>query len=314
MDVVSHVLRQARVEATFDKRCLLGMATRMDVAAQEENEAAFHVVLRGTCELWLRGEARTLHTGDVVVITSGEPHRITTPGVGRVQGITEADGPAFVTVRSEHDQRPVVDLFCGHYLFGAGAGSILLRSLPDPAHVSFGESAGEAVLQTLSTLMRDEAQHERDGSAAIFSALSTVLLAMVLRASTGVRGRPLWTATSGDNVAAVIEEVLAGPGLDWTIERMSLTAGTSRATFLRHFERATGITAGAFVTKVRMMRAAELLRSTDATVASVSAQVGYRSESAFAKSFRLATGVTAARFRRDAARLSPVAPGWPPAQ
>jgi AraC family transcriptional activator of mtrCDE len=49
------------------------------------------------------------------------------------------------------------------------------------------------------------------------------------------------------------------------------------------------------------MTAAELLLTTDAKVATVAAQVGYRSESAFSRSFRAAIGTTPARFRRASA-------------
>ena len=75
----------------------------------------------------------------------------------------------------------------------------------------------------------------------------------------------------------------------------------SRATFIRRFGRSTGMTVGAFLTQARLMTAADLLQTTDSTVAAVAAQVGYQSESAFSRAFREATGPTPARFRRGAA-------------
>ena len=186
--------------------------------------------------------------------------------------------------------------------FGAGSGAMLFRSLPDPVHVSFGQSAqSDEVLRMLSTLMRDEARREGEGTAAVLSGLCTALLAMVLRSSRGVTtSATLWTAAGDARIATVIERVLEHPGDDWSIERLSRAAVVSRATFLRHFTRSTGMTVGAFIAQTRLMTAAELLVSTDATVASVAAEVGYRSESAFGKSFRSAMGVTPARFRRIA--------------
>jgi AraC family transcriptional activator of mtrCDE len=59
------------------------------------------------------------------------------------------------------------------------------------------------------------------------------------------------------------------------------------------------MTVGAFLARARLMAAAELLNSTDATVATIAAQVGYRSESAFSRAFRAEVGTTPARFRRD---------------
>lgn len=276
----------------------------MDVPAHPEREVPFHALLEGRCQLHVEGKALDLRAGDVVLIPGGAAHRITTPGHGPVRGTTERSGETFVTTLSEREGPAVVDLFCGRYTFPVGAGSMLFRSLPDPIHVSFGQSAGDdEALRVLSTLMRGEARREGDGTAAILSALSTVLLAMVLRTSRGAgTGATLWTAVGDPSIASLIEQVLAEPGRDWPIELMSRTAGMSRATFLRRFGANTGTTVGAFVTQARLMAAAELLTSTDATVASVATHVGYRSESAFSRAFRSAMDMTPARFRRASTR------------
>ncbi|MER6440227.1 AraC family transcriptional regulator [Streptomyces sp. NPDC001185] len=300
MDSVSRLLRMARLEAGLDKRCLLGAGTRMDVAAYGELQAPFHVLLEGECRLQVGTVLLDLRPGDVVMIPSGSPHRVITGGGAASAGTAESVGEVFVTTRSADGGRPVIDLFCGHYTFDAGAGSLLLASLPDPVHVSFGQSAeSDEVLRMLSALMRSEARREGEGTAAILSALCTVLLAMVLRTSRGDTTRTaLWTAAADSRIASAVEGMLNDPGADWTIERLSGAAAMSRATFLRHFTRDTGTTVGAFLTRARLMAAAELLTTTDATVTAVAGQVGYSSESAFSRAFRTYLGTTPARFRR----------------
>ena len=79
----------------------------------------------------------------------------------------------------------------------------------------------------------------------------------------------------------------------------------SRATFIRRFGRSTGMSVGAFLTQARLMTAAELLRTTDSGVGAVASAVGYRSESAFSRSFQRSTGVTPGRFRRTAHETRP---------
>jgi AraC family transcriptional activator of mtrCDE len=301
MDSVSRLLRMAQLRASLDKRCLLGEGTRMEVARHRELEAPFHVLLEGECQLQVGTALLDLGPGDVVMIPSGAPHRVITSGQGRPRGTTETAGDAFVTTHSERGGVAVIDLFCGHYTFDAGAGSLLFRSLPDPVHVSFGQSAeSDEVLRMLSALMRGEARREGEGTAAILSALCTVLLAMVLRTSRGdTTNTTLWTAATDGRIAEAIEGVLNDPGADWTIDRLSRAAAMSRATFLRHFGHDTGMTVGAFLARARLMAAAELLGSTDATVATIAGQVGYQSESAFSRAFRAEVGTTPARFRRD---------------
>ncbi|MEU1601362.1 hypothetical protein ABZ468_54080 [Streptomyces sp. NPDC005708] len=89
--------------------------------------------------------------------------------------------------------------------------------------------------------MRGEARREGEGTAAILSALCTVLLAMVLRTSRGDTTRStLWTAAADGRIASAVEGMLNASGADWTIERLSRAAAMSRATFLRHFTRDTG--------------------------------------------------------------------------
>ncbi|MGW0165831.1 cupin domain-containing protein [Streptomyces sp. NPDC003343] len=301
MDSVSRLLRMARLKAALDKRCLLGAGIRMHVPAYGELEAPFHVLLDGACRLQVGTVLLDLRPGDVVMIPSGAPHRVITAGEAGPTGTAETAGEAFVTTRSEHGGEPVIDLFCGHYTFDAGAGSLLFASLPDPVHVSFGQSAeSDEVLRMLSALMRGEARREGEGTAAILSALCTVLLAMVLRTARGeATGATLWTAAADGRIASAVEGMLNEPGADWTIERLSRAAAMSRATFLRHFTRDTGTTVGAFLARARLMAAAELLTTTDATVASVASQVGYSSESAFSRAFRTHLGTTPARFRRE---------------
>ncbi|MCR6481915.1 AraC family transcriptional regulator [Amycolatopsis sp. OK19-0408] len=298
MDTVSRLLRVARLGARLEKRCLLGAATRMDVARLGACEVPFHVLLEGECRLHVGGRVLDLRAGDVVLIPSGAEHRVLTPGSGRRQGTVETAGEAFDTQRSARGGEPVIDLFCGRYTVNAGAGALLFRSLPEVIHVSFGPA--DEVLRGLSALLRGEASREGEGTEAILSALCTVLLAMVLRTSRGAAtAEVLWTAASDREIAAAVESVLDAPGEDWTIDRLSRAAAMSRATFLRRFSRETGMTVGAFRTRARLMAAAQLLLAGDATVGAVAAQVGYQSESAFSRAFRAELGTTPARFRRE---------------
>lgn len=291
----------ADLVASLEKHCLLGAGTRMDVARSRALRVPFHVLLEGECRLHAGRQVFDLRPGDVVLIPSGAGHRVVTAGAGRPRGTVETVGEAFATKHSERGGDPVIDLFCGHYAVNAGAGALLFRSLPGAIHVSFGQSPEtDEVLRGLSFLLRGEARREGSGTAAILSALSTVLLAMVLRTARGAATADvLWTAVTDEGIAEAVSSVLDDPGADWTIERLSRQVAMSRATFLRRFTRETGTTAGEFVTRARMMAAAHLLSTSDATVAVVAGRVGYRSESAFSRAFRAELGTTPARFRRD---------------
>ncbi|GII42024.1 cupin domain-containing protein [Planotetraspora phitsanulokensis] len=302
MDPVSHLIRLARLRGAVDKRCLLAGDTTIDNGTRPAGEAPFHLLLEGECTLELADRSLDLVPGDVVLLPRGRAHRVHTRGRGPRRALVEEAGGAFPTARSQ-GAASEIDLFCGHFAFGPGAGELLFQSLPDPLHVSFGAEAGEPV-RMLSALMRSEAQNDGPGTTAIVISLCDALLAMVLRSTSNRRlaGDALWTAVDDERLRAVVDAVLGDPGRDWTIPEFAGLAAMSRATFIRRFTRATGMTVGDFLTRVRMITAAELLTAGDRPVGAVAAEVGYRSESAFGRAFREATGTTPARFRRTTTR------------
>jgi len=304
MDWISEIVRLARLQAILDMRCLLAGATSMDVPAYGEGRAAFHLLLEGECTIELLDRRIELKAGDAVLLPGGQAHRVQTAGADGQsgQGVVAEPGSAFPIVRSQRGES-VMDLLCGHYRFGSGAGAMLFHSLPDPLHVSFGHA--DEIVRMLSTLIRREAYNDGLGTGAILSSLCTALFAMVLRASPNrFVGAPAWTAADDQRLRPVIEVVLRDPGGDWTIARLAEVAAMSRATLARNFSRSTGLTVGEFVTHIRLMIAAERLIETDLTVAAVAAGVGYDSESAFNRAFRQAAGSTPARFRRAVQRGS----------
>jgi AraC family transcriptional activator of mtrCDE len=139
------------------------------------------------------------------------------------------------------------------------------------------------------------------------SSLCDALLAMVLRSSPGrrVSDDVLWTSVDDEAVLDVIDAVLREPGRDWSIAEFANRAAMSRATLIRHFNHATGMAVGEFMTGLRMAIAADMLADGDRTVSAIAAAVGYRSESAFGRAFRLATATTPARFRANVRTYKP---------
>lgn len=307
MDEISRLLRMARLDASLDRRCRLGGSTSMEVASEGARSVPFHVLLEGECTLEVGGELHPMKAGDVAVIPSNAGHRILTAGGGPARGTTERRGESISFTASSDGGPPVIDLFCGHYSVSPGAGAILFGSLPTPTVASlFDSEAGRSTLVRLSELMRAEAERDSDGSAAIMSAFCTVLIALVLRTAGGPSTRiGAWTAVPDVQVSAAIRQVLARPGDAWSIAALSRQGAMSRATFIRRFQAATGMTFGAFLTRARLMTAADLLVGSGWTVSAVAAHVGYRSESAFTRAFRTAVGETPARFRRSHATAAP---------
>jgi AraC-like DNA-binding protein len=88
----------------------------------------------------------------------------------------------------------------------------------------------------------------------------------------------------------------ADPGLD--LAAVAGHAGYSRAHFVRAFKAAYGETPGQYLSRRRIDRAEELLRSADLSVTEVCMLVGFSSLGTFSARFKARTGLRPSDYRR----------------
>lgn len=94
------------------------------------------------------------------------------------------------------------------------------------------------------------------------------------------------------------------------LDAVARSAGYSRYHFVRAFQAAYGESPGRYLTRRRIERAQELLRSVNLTVTEVCYLVGFSSLGSFSSRFRELTGVSPSQFQRDAHRTAaPPIPG-----
>jgi AraC-like DNA-binding protein len=82
------------------------------------------------------------------------------------------------------------------------------------------------------------------------------------------------------------------------VAKLAAEAGLSRAAFARRFCALIGQPPLSYLTWWRMTTAARLLRTTQVPLRSISGQVGYASEFAFANAFKRAHGLAPGAYRR----------------
>lgn len=88
---------------------------------------------------------------------------------------------------------------------------------------------------------------------------------------------------------------------DIRLEDMARHAGLNKFHFLRRFRRETGMTPAAFVQRMRVVRAMELLRETRLPVREVAGEVGYGNPAAFTRAFTRVMGVGPLQYRQKKA-------------
>ncbi|WP_251026770.1 AraC family transcriptional regulator [Bacillus sp. ISL-46] len=82
-----------------------------------------------------------------------------------------------------------------------------------------------------------------------------------------------------------------------TLDDIAAVSGLSRYYFIKQFQHQLNMTPVQYLTKIRIQKAAELLRTTSSSVTDVAAQVGYANANYFNKVFRKMVGVSAGTFR-----------------
>ncbi|MEP7089407.1 MAG: AraC family transcriptional regulator [Nocardioidaceae bacterium] len=309
MDDLAALLDGPRARGAFLLRC--PMSRPWGIRLQDEAPLTVTAVVRG--HAWALpdgGEAVPLAEGDVVV-TVGPDHW------------TVADDPAtrpsVVIHPGQHcttpDGRPLEQemdrgvrtwgnaaldgaedlLVTGAYWVEGEVGRRLLGSLP--ALLVLREAELDSPLVHVLT---QEVGRDRPGQEAVLDRLLDLLLIAVLRAWFARPGSlpPRWWAGQTDPVLAPALRVLQhNPAHPWTVAELAGVAGLSRAAFARRFTTVLGEPPMAYLTRWRILLAADLLRGSAATVASVATRVGYGTPFALSAAFKRELGTSPRDYR-----------------
>lgn len=117
---------------------------------------------------------------------------------------------------------------------------------------------------------------------------------------TTLRNRDNWP----ENVRRAVEFIERNYSRMISIDQLSDYVSLSKYHLIRRFSASTGLTPGAYLTRVRIEKAMELLRGTDLSIEAIAERIGYSSGSYFIKAFRGLTGLTPGEFRSGGESLA----------
>jgi AraC-like DNA-binding protein len=104
----------------------------------------------------------------------------------------------------------------------------------------------------------------------------------------------------GDRIVGpALNAIHSRPAHAWTLEELARDAGTSRSVLAERFQNLVGSSPMQYLTQWRMLLAASLLRRSNAPLARIAEDVGYRTDTAFSRAFRRAYGSPPASWRRS---------------
>jgi transcriptional regulator GlxA family with amidase domain len=83
----------------------------------------------------------------------------------------------------------------------------------------------------------------------------------------------------------------------WDVSELATRAGLSASHYSALFRRLTGYSPKHYLTRLRIRRAARLLRTTDSSVKTIAATLGYGDPFYFSRTFRLVHGICPSAYR-----------------
>lgn len=150
-----------------------------------------------------------------------------------------------------------------------------------------------APIRLLRMIVNDAAAGRISDPLIASSCIYQFMTELVRLQATTLRNRDNWP----ENVRSAAEFIEHNYSRMISIDQLSEHVSLSKYHLIRRFSANTGLTPGAYLTRVRTEKAMELLRRTSLSVEAIAERIGYSSGSYFIKAFRSLTGLTPGEFR-----------------
>ena len=300
MDPLSEVLSllkpRSYVSAGFD----VGGEWSIQFSGQQQRMKCYAVV---SGESWLSVEGVPdpvrLKPGSCFVLPRGLPFRLTSN-----MSLTPVDAK---TVFPPAEDGGVVSLNGGGKFFLVGSrfavsgdhAAILMGMLPPIVHLR--KESDQAALRWSVERMMQELREAQPGGFLIAQHLAHMMLVQALRLhlTEGPRGGAGWLFALADKqMSAPINAMHQDPARRWALHELAARAGMSRSTFASKFKETVGVSPMEYLTRWRMLLAADRLENSSESIANISASLGYESESAFSTAFKRVMGCPPRKYSR----------------
>ncbi len=263
-----------------------------------------NVIVSGECWLAVDAVPAAVHlkTGDCFVLPSGRPFRLASdlslPAADATAVFSDSSEGGVVTYNGGGSFSLVGSRFAvsGHNV------ATLLGMLPPIVHIS--KAPDQAMLRWAVESMMQELREPQPGGLLIAQHLAHMMLVQALRmhmASASESSDSGWFAALADKqLSKAINAMHKDPARRWTVLSLAERAGMSRSVFSLKFKQAVGSSPLEYLTRWRMLLAADRLTTGSDPVSAVALSLGYESESAFSTAFKRTLGSSPRQYSRVA--------------
>ncbi len=316
MDVLSEVLRVVRLEgalffnAEFSAPWCISEPRSTAKAPYLSPEAGhliiYHFLTEGRAYARLPdGRREELTAGDIVVFPHGDPHLLGNGSpakpVDSLQKFAENLSQGLKLARFGGGGE-ITRFVCGYLACEPRLSDVFLVGLPKILKVHVANEPSGQWLENSIRFSVGEVNGSNAGSGLVLAKLSEVLFVETLRRyiNTLPPDQTGWLAGARDPIIGRALALLhKDPEHPWTISDLARRIGLSRTRLAERFRHFLGESPIAYLAQWRLKLGAEILQSTEDSVAEVAAAVGYGSEAAFNRAFKREFGCPPAQFRRN---------------
>jgi AraC-like DNA-binding protein len=318
MDVLSEVLKLVRLEgalffnAEFSAPWCLSSSrsTALPALAPSISPGAGHLILyhlltEGRAYAKLQdGRREELTAGDIVVLPHCDAHLL-----GNGSPAKPVDSFRTFAKNLTHGLKvarfggggEITRFVCGYLACEPRMSEVFLAGLPKILKVHVADEPSGQWLANSIRFSVGEVNGSNAGSGLVLAKLSEVLFVETLRRyiNTLPPDQIGWLAGARD---PIIGQALAllhkEPADPWTLSNLARRVGLSRSRLAERFRHFLAESPMAYLAQWRLKLGAEILQSTDDSVAEVAAAVGYGSEAAFNRAFKREFDCPPGQFRR----------------
>lgn len=266
----------------------------------------FHAVVAGSC--WLSvDEVPAVHiqAGECFLLPRGRPFRIASDMAVEPLHVRHVLPPdlngRILTYQGGGDYLSIG----GYFTLAEGQAEVLLDVLPPLLHIR--DQPSNATLRWCVERMRQELAEGLPGDFIVAQQLATIVLVEGLRLHLSSRRAEEagWLFALADKrLHQAIGAMHRAPGQRWTLEALAKVAGMSRTAFAVTFKETVGVSPIEYLTRWRMMQAADRLISSRQSLAEIGAALGYESEKSFSTAFKRVMNASPRQYGRRQGEIS----------
>lgn len=272
--------------------------------------AYFHIVERGSAWLAVDGASPVrVETGDLAILPPGAGHVLSSDPALESMPIDTAIAETAIREGSIYrmggggEQTHVV---CGLFSFAGVLAPKVLTVLPPLIHIRAAPGRPLEWLRLTAHFLVDETRRPRPGSAVMVARLLDLLFVQAVREWGAGSPKNLgWLSGLSDpQIGRALSAMHERPAHAWTVESLADLAGLSRAAFAARFTDAVGMPPLRYLAGWRLDLAADHLRASSSKIGEIATLIGYGSEAALNRAFKVRFGMTPAAFRRTGRHVS----------